>query len=110
MSKHVGAVRAKDAKVLPVGAFVEGELYLSWMHFFQAHSCLLFFLLFYLFIFVQELIRGHYPSVVTSGDSVTHKYFHRNERLARDETPFPWPCNQGSLPWRGNQLMAMPYC
>jgi hypothetical protein len=25
--------------VLSVGAFVEGELYLSWMHFFQAHSC-----------------------------------------------------------------------
>jgi hypothetical protein len=28
MSKHVGAVKAKDAKVLPMGAFVEGELYL----------------------------------------------------------------------------------
>jgi hypothetical protein len=83
MSKHVGAVRAKDAKMLPVGAFVEGELYLSWMHFFQAHSCLLFFILLFfylLFFFVQELIRGHCPGVVTSGDSVTHKYFHRNEK------------------------------
>jgi hypothetical protein len=78
MSKHVGTVRAKDAKMLPVGAFVEGELYLSWMHFFQAHSCLLFFYL--LFLFVQELIKGHCPSMVTSGDSVTHKYFHRNEK------------------------------
>jgi hypothetical protein len=46
-------------------------------------------LLLFFFLFVQELIRGHYPSVVTSGGSVTHKYFHRNERLARDETPFP---------------------
>jgi hypothetical protein len=75
MSKQVGAMRAKDAKMLPVGAFVEGELYLSWMHFFQAHSCLLFFI-----AFVQELIRGHCPGVVTSGDNVTHKYFHRNEK------------------------------
>jgi hypothetical protein len=83
MSKHVGTVRAKDAKMLPVGAFVEGELYLSWMHFFQTHSCLLFFILLFfylLLLFVQELIRGHYPGVVTSGDSVTHKYFHRNEK------------------------------
>jgi hypothetical protein len=47
MSKHVGAVRAKDAKVLPVGAFVEGELSLSWMHFFQAHSCLYSFICFF---------------------------------------------------------------
>jgi hypothetical protein len=46
MSKHLGAMRAKDEKMLPVAAFVEGELYLSWMHFFQAHSCLLFFIYF----------------------------------------------------------------
>jgi hypothetical protein len=70
MSKHVGAMRAKDAKMLPVGAFVEGELYLSWMHFFQAHSFLLFFYL--LLLFVQELIRGHCPGMVISGDRVTH--------------------------------------
>jgi hypothetical protein len=23
--------------------------------------------------------------------------------------PFPWPCNQRSLPWRGDQIMAMSY-
>jgi hypothetical protein len=64
MSKHVGAVRAKDAQMLPVGVFVEGELYLSWMHFFQAHSCLYFFSCFILlfaflllFLFIQELTR-----------------------------------------------------
>jgi hypothetical protein len=73
-------------EMLPVGAFVEGELYLSWMHFFQAHSCLLFYSFILLsfiafFFFVQELIRGHCPGVVTSGDSVTHKYFHRNEKV-----------------------------
>jgi hypothetical protein len=32
--------------MLSVGAFVEGELYLSWMQFFQARSCLYSFLLF----------------------------------------------------------------
>jgi hypothetical protein len=71
--------------VLPVGAFVEGELYLSWMHFFQAHSCLYsFFLLFLLFsfsFFVQELTRGHCLGMVTRADSVTHKYFHRDEKV-----------------------------
>jgi hypothetical protein len=73
--------------VLPVGAFVEGELYLSWMHFFQAHSCLCsvscFILLFYfllLFLFIQELTRGHCLGMVTRADSVTHKYFHTNEK------------------------------
>jgi hypothetical protein len=97
MSKHVGEMRAKDAKMLHVGAFVEGKLYLSWMHSFQAHSCLLFFfILFYSFIyycfFVQELIRGHCPSVVTSGDKLTTlptNAFTEMRRLARDETPFP---------------------
>jgi hypothetical protein len=74
----MGAVRARECKVLPVGAFVEGELHLSWMQFFQAHSCLLFFYS-YCFFF-KKLIRGHCPGVVTSGGSVTHKYFHRNEK------------------------------
>jgi hypothetical protein len=80
MSKHVGAMMAKDAKMLPVGAFVEGELYLSWMHFFQAHSCLYSFYSF-IFFFVQELIRGHCLGMVTRADSVTHKYFRRNEKV-----------------------------
>ena len=46
MSKHVGVVKDKDEKVLSVGAFVEGELYLPWMQFFQARSCFNSFLLF----------------------------------------------------------------
>jgi hypothetical protein len=83
MSKHVGAVKAKDAKVLLVGAFVEGELYLSWMHFFQAHSCLYSFYSFILFFcfFIEELVRGHCLGMVTRADSVTHKYFHRDEKV-----------------------------
>jgi hypothetical protein len=74
--------------MLPVSAFVEGELYLSWMHFFQAHSCLYFFSCFILlfaflllFLFIQELTRGHCLGMVTRADSVTHKYFHRDEKV-----------------------------
>jgi hypothetical protein len=66
--------------VLPVGAFVEGELYLSWMHFFQAHSCLYSFYSF-IFFFFQELTRGHCLGMVTRADSVTHKYFYRDEKV-----------------------------
>jgi hypothetical protein len=63
MSKHVGAVKAKHAKMLPVGAFVEGELSLSWMHFFQAHSCLYSFYSFYSFIcfFCSRANQGTLP-------------------------------------------------
>jgi hypothetical protein len=53
--------------MLSVGAFVEGELYRSWMHFFQ-------------FLFIQGLTRGHCLGMVTRADSVTHKYFHRDEK------------------------------
>jgi hypothetical protein len=69
--------------MLPVGAFVEGELSLSWMHFFQAHFCLYSFYSFYSFIcfFVQNLIRGHCLGMVTRADSVTHKYFRRDEKV-----------------------------
>jgi hypothetical protein len=74
--------------MLSVGAFVEGELYLSWMHFFQARSCLYsfscFILLFsfsFLFLFIQGLTRGHCLGMVTRADSVTHKYFHRDEKV-----------------------------
>jgi hypothetical protein len=62
MSKHVGVVKAKDEKVLPVGAFVEGELYLSRMHFFQAHSCLYSFYFFILFLlFYSRANQGTLP-------------------------------------------------
>jgi hypothetical protein len=70
--------------MLSVGAFVEGELYPSWMQFFQAHSCLysfLYFLFLLLFLFIQGLTRGHCLGMVTRADSVTHKYFHRDEKV-----------------------------
>jgi hypothetical protein len=74
--------------MLSVGAFVEGELYLSWMQFFQARSCLYSFLALFsyllfllLFLFIQGLTRGHCLGMVTRADSVTHKYFHRDEKV-----------------------------
>jgi hypothetical protein len=77
MSKHVGAMMAKGVKMLLVVAFVEGELSLSWMHCFQAHSCLYSFIC----VFVQNLIRGHCLGMVTRADNVTHKYFGRDEKV-----------------------------
>jgi hypothetical protein len=70
--------------MLSVGAFVEGELYPSWMQFFQARSCLysfLYFLFLLLFLFIQGLTGGHCLGMVTRADSVTHKYFHRDEKV-----------------------------
>jgi hypothetical protein len=66
-----------------VGAFVEGELYLSWMQILSKpiHAFVLFVILFfYCFSFVQELIKGHCLGMVTRADNVTHKYFHRDEK------------------------------
>jgi hypothetical protein len=37
-----------------------------------------FFLL--LFLFIQGLTRGHCLGMVTRADSVTHKYFHRDDK------------------------------
>jgi hypothetical protein len=70
--------------ILSVGAFVEGELYLSWMQFFPSPFLPLFFSLFtfssFFFLFIQGLTRGHCLGVVTRADSVTHKYFHRDDK------------------------------
>jgi hypothetical protein len=68
--------------VLSVGAFVEGESYLSWMQFFPSTFLPLFFYLFFLllFLFIQGLTRGHCLGMVTRADNVTHKYFHRDEK------------------------------
>jgi uncharacterized membrane protein len=67
--------------MLSVGAFVEGELYLSWMHFsMPVLAFILLFVFFFFFFFIQELTRGHCLGMVTRADSVTHKYFHRDEK------------------------------
>jgi hypothetical protein len=44
------------------------------------------FFIVFSFFFVQEIIRGHYPGVVTALPTST---FTVMIRLARDETPFP---------------------
>jgi hypothetical protein len=42
-----------------------------------------YFLFFYFYIsfFFKRLIRGRCHGMVTSGDNVTHKYFHRNVKV-----------------------------
>jgi hypothetical protein len=70
--------------MLSVGAFVEGELYPSWMQFFPSPFLPLFFSLFAFsssFLFIQGLTGGHCLGMVTRADSVTHKYFHRDEKV-----------------------------
>jgi hypothetical protein len=71
--------------VLSMGIFVESDLYLSWMQFFQAHSCLysfsFFILLFSFSSSFQGLTRGHCLGMVTRANSVTHKYIHRDEKV-----------------------------
>jgi len=63
-----------------VGAFVGGELYPSWMHFFQA--LLLPYLSFIAFLsfLLQGLTRGHCLGLVARADSVTHWYLRRNDK------------------------------
>jgi hypothetical protein len=71
-------------EVLPVGAFVRRRAVPVMDAFFPSPFLpfILILLFFYcFFLFVEELIRGHCPGVVTSGDSVTHKYFHRDEKV-----------------------------
>jgi hypothetical protein len=63
-----------------VGAFVGGELYPSWMHFFQALYCLYFLFISFLSFLLQGLTRGHYLGVVTRADNVTHWYFCKNDK------------------------------
>jgi hypothetical protein len=70
-----------------VGGFVEGKLHLV-MDVVVSYP-IQFLLLFVLFLFLFNRIDGgHCPSVVTSGDSVTHKHFTEMRSLVRDETPF----------------------
>jgi hypothetical protein len=44
---------------------------------------IIFFYLFFLllFLFIQGLTRGHCLGMVTKADNVTHKYFHRDEKV-----------------------------
>ena len=42
---------------------------------------LFFICFFFFFFFIQGLTRGHCLGVVTRADSVTHKYFHRDDKV-----------------------------
>jgi hypothetical protein len=66
--------------VLFVGAFVGGELYLSWMHFFQALYCFHFSFIAFLSFLLQGLTRGHCLGLVARAVSVTHWYLRRNDK------------------------------
>jgi hypothetical protein len=72
-----------------VGAFVGGELYPSWMHFFQALYCLIFLLLFF-FLFTsrydeEDTALAWWPEMTALPTGI----FTEMIRLSRDETPFP---------------------
>jgi hypothetical protein len=70
-----GCSGSRGCRVLLVDAFVEVELHLSWMQIFPS-PCLYSFIL--LLLFLQEVNQGTLP---LHGDSVTHKYFCRNEKV-----------------------------
>jgi hypothetical protein len=55
-----GCSEGKGCKALPVGAFVEGELHLSWMQIFPS-PFMLFILLFLYCFFLQEANQGTMP-------------------------------------------------
>jgi hypothetical protein len=40
-----------------------------------------FYSYFFIVFSFKKIIRGHCPSVVTSGGNVTHKHFHGNEKV-----------------------------
>jgi hypothetical protein len=75
-----GCNESRGCKDLLVGAFVEGELHLSWMQFFSKPIHAFYSFLFISFFF-KRIIKEHFTGVVTSGDIVTHKYFHINEKV-----------------------------
>ena len=76
--------------ILPVGAFVEGELYPSWMQFFPNPLLPLLFIFFIAFSYLfQGLTRGHCLGVVAELTVLPTCTFIELIRLARDETPFP---------------------
>ena len=85
---------------LPVGASEEGELHLVMDANVSKpiHAFYLFILLLFSF---KRIVEGHYPGMVTSGDSVIHKHFTEMRRLACDETPFllAMPPRATTLAW-----------
>jgi hypothetical protein len=82
---------------LHVGAFVKGEMHLSWMQ--MLPSPFMPFILIYLFSFsFNKIIRGHFPGMVTMLPTRTFKEM---RRLGHDETPFllAMPPGATTLAW-----------
>jgi hypothetical protein len=72
--------------VLSVGAFVGGELYPSWMHFFQALIALSFFIcIFTTSLDEEDTALAWWPELTGLPTST----FAEMRGLARDETPLP---------------------
>jgi hypothetical protein len=68
---------------LPVGASEEGDLQLIMDE--NVSKPIQFHLPFYIIVFpFKRIARGHFPGVVTSCDSVTHKHFIEMRRLDHD--------------------------
>jgi hypothetical protein len=66
---------------LPVGAFVEGELHLSWMQMFPSPFMPFYSYFFIAFFFFQEANQGTLPWRGDQWWQFYHKYFHRNEKV-----------------------------
>jgi hypothetical protein len=57
----------------------------------------------------KNIVKGHFPSVVTNGGNVTHKHFMEMRRLVRDETPFLLAMPPRATTWHGDQLLVVSY-
>jgi uncharacterized membrane protein (DUF373 family) len=60
-------------RVVPVMDAIFSKLVLAFI--------LSLFVFLLLFLFIQGLTEGHCLGMVTRADSVTHKYFHRDEKV-----------------------------
>ena len=65
-------------RVVPVMDALFPSPFFSFILFLALFFYLLFLLL---FLFIQWPTRGHCLGMVTRADSVTHKYFHRDEKV-----------------------------
>jgi hypothetical protein len=90
---------SREMHGLHVGAFVEGELHLSWMQMFPSPFMPFIFIL--ISFSFKKLVRGHCPGVVTSGGDVTHTHFTEMRRLSHDDNPFllAMPPRATTLEW-----------
>ena len=80
-----GWSESQGCMMLSVCAFVEGEPYLSWMQFFQAHSCLYSFIFFLFKGWPEDTALALWPEMTALPTST----FTEMRRLACDETPIP---------------------